>query len=89
MLLEGFFLINHSFIVLSLVVTGVVNYRDLNTPAPIAVAVAQTGMRWLGIIVDLGALAGLTSVILISLMGQPRIFHSMARYVLQVIFDVF
>ena len=51
--------------------TGVVPYHELDSPAPIAIAVSKLGMRWLGIIVDLGALAGLTSVILINLMGQP------------------
>ena len=59
--------------------TGVVNYTELNTAAPIAVAIQATGMRWLTVIIDLGALAGLTSVILISLMSQPRIFYIMAQ----------
>uniref|UniRef100_A0A1D1YDP2 Putative amino acid permease YhdG n=1 Tax=Anthurium amnicola TaxID=1678845 RepID=A0A1D1YDP2_9ARAE len=67
------------YVAVCLVLTGVVPYKELNGPAPIAVAVSKTGMRWLGVIVDLGALAGLTSVILISLMGQPRIFYSMAQ----------
>jgi APA family basic amino acid/polyamine antiporter len=58
--------------------TGVVPYQELDSPAPIAIAVSKIGMRWLGVIVDLGALAGLTSVILVSLMAQPRIFYSMA-----------
>ncbi|RIA83029.1 amino acid permease-domain-containing protein [Glomus cerebriforme] len=67
------------YIAVCLVLTGVVSYHELDSSAPIAVAVSATGMRWLGIIVDLGALAGLTSVILTSLMGQPRIFYSMAN----------
>jgi basic amino acid/polyamine antiporter, APA family len=57
----------------------VVPYYELNSPAPIAIAVSKAGMRWLGVIVDLGAIAGLTSVILVSLMGQPRIFYAMAQ----------
>ncbi|CAG8717730.1 5589_t:CDS:2, partial [Acaulospora morrowiae] len=50
-------------------------------PAPLAVAADMTGMKWLGIIVDLGAVCGLLSVILVSLMGQPRIFLAMAKQV--------
>ncbi|CAG8534084.1 5673_t:CDS:2 [Paraglomus occultum] len=59
------------YVAVCLVMTGVVNYTQLNSAAPIAVAIQATGMRWLTVIIDLGALAGLTSVILISLMSQP------------------
>ncbi|CAG8716665.1 18640_t:CDS:2, partial [Racocetra persica] len=55
------------------------SYKKLDSPAPLSVAVNETGMRWLGIIVDLGAVCGLISVILVSLMGQPRIFLAMAN----------
>ncbi|CAG8611314.1 4405_t:CDS:2 [Paraglomus brasilianum] len=67
------------YVAVCLVMTGVVSYTELNTAAPIAVAIRATGMRWLGIIVDLGALAGLTSVILVMIMSQPRIFYTMAK----------
>jgi basic amino acid/polyamine antiporter, APA family len=63
------------------VLTGVVSYTELDTAAPVAVAIRATGMRWLAIIVDLGALAGLTSVILVMLMSQPRLFFSMAKLI--------
>ncbi|RUP15171.1 amino acid permease-domain-containing protein [Jimgerdemannia flammicorona] len=67
------------YIVVALVLTGVAPYQHLNVKAPIAVAVTITGQKWLLIIVTLGALAGLTSVMLILLLGQPRIFYSMAK----------
>ncbi|CAG8534066.1 5672_t:CDS:2 [Paraglomus occultum] len=66
------------YVSVCLVMTGVVSYKDLNTAAPIAVAIQATGMRWLAIIVDIGAIAGLTSVILVMIMSQPRIFYTMA-----------
>ncbi|RIA79836.1 amino acid permease-domain-containing protein [Glomus cerebriforme] len=66
------------YIAVCLVLTGIVPYTKLDDPAPIGLAVRDVGLRWLEIIVDIGALAGLSSVILTSLMGQPRIFYSMA-----------
>jgi len=67
------------YIAVCVVLTGIVPYHQLNSAAPIAVAVQSINMKWLGIIVNLGAIAGLTSVMLVSLMGQPRIFYSMAQ----------
>ena len=67
------------YILVSLVLTGVVSYTALNVPHPIAVAVDAMGLGWLATIVELGAIAGLTSVILVLLMGQPRIFFSMSK----------
>ncbi|MCS6956116.1 MAG: amino acid permease, partial [Candidatus Calescibacterium sp.] len=65
----------------SLVLTGVVHYSKLHVPAPIAVAVNAMGPQfgWLMLVVKLGAIAGLTSVILMTLLGQTRIFFAMAR----------
>ena len=59
--------------------TGVVNYKQLNVPDPVAVAIDAMNMRWLSGLVKLGAIAGLSSVILVMLLTQPRIFYSMAR----------
>ena len=56
-----------------------VNYSRLNVANPVALAVDATGILWLAVLVKLGAIAGLTSVILVLLMGQPRIFFSMAH----------
>jgi APA family basic amino acid/polyamine antiporter len=67
------------YIAVSLVLTGVVPYGQLSVPHPIALGVQATGMRWLMTAVEVGALAGLTSVLLVLLMGQPRIFLAMAQ----------
>ncbi len=69
------------YIVVSLVLTGVVKYSLLNVPDPIAVAVNFMGEKlyWLRALIKIGAIAGLTSVILVLLFGQTRIFYSMAR----------
>lgn len=67
------------------VMTGAVSYTELNVAAPPTVAVsaveARTGksFRWLNIIVSLGALFGLTSVMMIMLLGQSRVFFSIAK----------
>jgi len=61
------------------VMTGMVPYQQLNVAAPVAVALdAHPQLQWLGYIVKLGAIAGMTSVVLMSLLGQPRILLSMA-----------
>jgi APA family basic amino acid/polyamine antiporter len=69
------------YILMSLVMTGLVPYQTLNVPHPVDVAVRALppSLQWLGFIVDIGATAGLASVVLVMLMGQPRIFFSMAR----------
>jgi APA family basic amino acid/polyamine antiporter len=67
------------YIVVSLVMTGIVPYQELNVPDPIAVAVDVIGYGWLQIFVKVGAIAGLSSVILVMLLGQPRVFYSMAK----------
>jgi len=69
------------YIAVALVLTGVVNYTALNVPAPIAVAVDAFGekLAWLRTLVKVGAIAGLSSVILVMLLGQPRIFYCMAK----------
>jgi len=67
------------YILVAGVLTGIVPYPQLNVPDPIAVGVDAIGMRWLSPIVKIGAIAGLSSVILVMLLAQPRIFYSMAR----------
>jgi APA family basic amino acid/polyamine antiporter len=61
------------------VLVGVVPYANLNNPAPIATAVNQMGLGWFAVLVKLGALCGLSSVMLVLLYGQTRIFYTMAR----------
>ena len=68
------------YILMSLVMTGLAPYRTLNVPHPVDVALAAVpGLAWLNLLVDVGAVAGLASVVLVMLMGQPRVFFSMAR----------
>lgn len=67
------------YILTAAVLVGIVPYTDLNDPAPIAKAVNQIGLPWFALIVKVGALAGLSSVMLVLLYGQTRIFYSMAR----------
>ena len=67
------------YVLVSFVITGIIPYDKLNVPDPIAVGVDAIGLTWLSPIIKLGAIAGLTSVILVLLLGQPRIFYAMAR----------
>jgi APA family basic amino acid/polyamine antiporter len=69
------------YIAVALVLTGIVKYTNLNVPDPIAVGInaAGPGLAWLRPVVKIGAIAGLSSVILVMLLGQPRIFYSMAK----------
>ncbi len=68
------------YILYGFVLTGVVNYKDLHVAAPLAVAVDHMrGIPWLGFVMKLGSLAGLTSVMLVMLLGQSRVFFSMSR----------
>jgi len=67
------------YIAVALVLTGIVRYDKLNVPAPIALGVDSMGLVWLRPIIKLGAIAGLSSTMLVMLLGQPRIFFSMSR----------
>ncbi len=67
------------YILTCAVLVGIVPYQELNVPAPIATAVDRIGLPWFAMLVKLGAFAGLTSVMLVLLYGQTRIFYSMAR----------
>jgi len=69
------------YILVAIVLTGIVSYTALNVADPIAVGVNAMGqsMFWLRPIIKLAAIAGLSSVILVMLMGQPRIFFSMSK----------
>ena len=68
------------YIAVSLTMTGIVNYHELNVPAPIAVAIDTAGksLLWLRPIIKIGAIAGLSSVVLVLLLGQSRVFFTMA-----------
>ena len=68
------------YVVMAAVMTGMVPYGQLNVAAPVAVALdAHPELFWLGLPVKIGAIMGMTSVILMSILGQPRIFMAMSR----------
>ena len=67
------------YILTCAVLVGIVPYTELNVPAPIALAVDRMGLPWFAILVKVGAIAGLSSVMLVLLYGQTRIFYTMAR----------
>jgi len=67
------------YVSVSLVLTGVVPYTELNGPAPFAVALDAMNLHVFSPLLKVGAIAGLTSVILVLLLGQTRIFFSMGR----------
>jgi APA family basic amino acid/polyamine antiporter len=67
------------YVLFAHVLTGIVNYTQLNTAAPVAVAIDKTDYRWLRPAVKLAIIAGYTSVMLVMLLGQSRVFYSMSR----------
>ena len=68
------------YIAMAATLTGIADYRTLDTPEPVATALANyPSLDWLRTLVVIGAITGLSSVILVMLMGQPRIFYSMAQ----------
>jgi len=67
------------YVLVAFVLTGVVKYDKLNVSAPIAAGIDSIGMNWLSPLVKLGAIAGLSSVILVMLLGQSRVFFSMSK----------
>jgi APA family basic amino acid/polyamine antiporter len=78
-ILGSLFICTLLYIIVALVITGIISYTLLNVPDPIAVGVDSVGLRWLAPIIKIGAIFGLTSVILVMLLGQPRIFFSMGK----------
>ena len=80
-ILGSLFICTILYVLMALVMTGMVHYSRLNDPAPILIAVAAAGpsLAWLRYAVEVGSLAGLASVVLVMLMGQPRVFYSMSR----------
>jgi APA family basic amino acid/polyamine antiporter len=68
------------YVVVAAVLTGMVPYQELNLPAPMAYAMEKIGApTWVRLMVDVGAVLGLGSVILVMLLGQSRVFYSMSR----------
>jgi APA family basic amino acid/polyamine antiporter len=67
------------YVLVSLVVTGMVPYTKLGVDAPLAFAFQENGVTWASTLISVGALAGLTSTVLILMYGQTRVFFAMAR----------
>jgi APA family basic amino acid/polyamine antiporter len=67
------------YLAVGLVLTAIVPYDQLNVADPIAVGINAIGLKWLAPFMKLGIIFGLTSVILVGILGQPRIVYSMAR----------
>jgi APA family basic amino acid/polyamine antiporter len=67
------------YILVSGLLTATVHYDRLNIGAPVSLAMRETGVRWGSYIVNAGALAGLSTVMLVMLLGQSRVFYSMAN----------
>ncbi len=67
------------YVIVGFIITGIVPYDKLNVPDPIAVGVDAIGLKWLAPIIKLGAILGLSSVILVSLLAQTRILYSMSK----------
>ena len=67
------------YILVSLVLTGMVRYDALDLKAPVAQAFADQGLTWAVYLITIAAIAGLTSVMLVMMLGQTRIFLGMAK----------
>ena len=67
------------YVAVSLVVTGMVKYSHIDVKAPLATAFQSVGQNTIATIIAYGALAGITSVVLVLLMGQSRVFFAMSR----------
>jgi len=67
------------YILVAGLLTRIVPYNQLNVPDPVVVGIRATGQQWATFLVELGAIAGLASVMLVMLLGQSRVFYSMSR----------
>jgi len=67
------------YVLACLVLTGMVNYKDIDSEAAFSSAFAGVGMKWLGLIIAVGAIIGITTVLFTFLMGASRVGYSMSR----------
>jgi APA family basic amino acid/polyamine antiporter len=67
------------YIIVAALLTGLKPYTSLNTPAPVADGAAAIGATWGVCLIDLGAIAGLASVMLVMMLGQTRVLYTMSR----------
>ncbi len=67
------------YIAVAAVLTGMIPYDKIDIKAPVSDAFAQVGLPWAQVLVSIGAVAGITSVLLVMMLSQPRILLAMAR----------
>jgi APA family basic amino acid/polyamine antiporter len=67
------------YMAVAAIMTGVVPYTQLNVPDPVALVMNTLHMRWASALISVGAIAGITSVLLVLMLGQPRILFAMSR----------
>jgi APA family basic amino acid/polyamine antiporter len=67
------------YIAVAAVLTGMVPYQDIDIDAPLAQAFSRVGLPWAHALISLGALTGITSVLMVLMLSQPRIMFAMAR----------
>ena len=67
------------YIAVSIVLTGMVPYDQIDVDAPVAAAFERVGLRWGQFVISLGAVVGITSVMLVLMLSQPRVLLAMAR----------
>ena len=67
------------YIAVSAVLTGMIPYNKIDINAPVSNAFAQVGLPWAQFLISIGAVAGITSVLLVMMLSQPRVMLAMAR----------
>ncbi len=67
------------YILFAIVLTGMVSFTKLGVSAPVAIAIDRTPYTWMNNLIKFGIICGFTSVILVMLLGQSRVFYSMSR----------
>ena len=67
------------YIAVSAVITGMVPYDQINIDAPVAAALDQAGLGWAHFLISMGAIRGISSVLLVMMLSQPRVMLAMAR----------
>jgi len=67
------------YIAVSAILTGMVRYDQIDINAPVADAFRQKGLPWARRLIDVGAITGITSVLLVMMLSQPRVLLAMAR----------
>ncbi len=67
------------YIVVVAILNGMVPFFKLNVAYPVAFAMNYVGLSWAGVIISIGAIAGLTTVLLVMMFGQSRVFYAMSR----------